>query len=197
MEFPSAVGVLSTPPSAAAEPAVGTLALAARLSFFKRGLGVWPASSSLPRSSLRLLCAPPPLLPLLLPPPAAAPEAPPPAKALPLSGEDGMLPLPLPLPLHPPPPRADDDPEGVAAAAAAAAAARKTAGSAQNLRALVPVLASILAWRLAIFSEVKEVWSQSQSGWVHPEGKEMEGRVLSGCGRGEHRARQTKRGGER
>lgn len=145
-ELPSPFGVLSTPPPPQPPPpaAGGARAFAARFSFFKRGLGVWPASSSLPRSSLRLLCAPPAL------PAVPDPEEPaePPLKALEPSGNEWLLLLPPPLPPPPlPPPRADDPVEPAAAveAAAAAAWASKTAGSLQNLRVLVPVVASILA----------------------------------------------------
>lgn len=53
-------------------------------------------------------------------------------------------------------------------AAAAPAAAPRDTGSPQNLSALVPVSASSLAWRVAILSEVNELWSQSQSGCVQP-----------------------------
>ena len=158
LSLPFPFGVLSTPPAppAPAPPAVGaTRAFAARFSFFKRGLGVWPASSSLPRSSLRLLCAPP-VLPLE---PDPAEPAEPPLKALEPSGNEGLLLLLLllllpPLPLPPPAPGRADDPaeppapeeeEEEEEEEAAAAWARKTAGSLQNLRVLVPVRASILA----------------------------------------------------
>lgn len=150
LPLPSPFGVLSTPPPPPSSPAVGaTRAFAARFSFFKRGLGLWPASSSLPRSSLRLLCAPQ-VLPF-----EPDPEEPaePPLGALGLSCNEGLLLPPAPEPLLPPlapapPARADDPaapPAAVEAAAAAAAWARKTAGSLQNLSVLVPVRASILA----------------------------------------------------
>ena len=154
LPLPSPFGVLSTPPP---PPAAGaTRAFAARFSFFKRGLGVWPASPSLPRSSLRLLCVPP-VLPFE---PDPDEPAEPPLKALEPSGNEGLplvlvlpppplLTLPPPPPPPPPPLRADDPaaPPAAdeAAVEAAAARARKTAGSLQNLRVLVPVLASILA----------------------------------------------------
>lgn len=125
--MPSPVGVLST-------PVIRTLA--ARFSFFKRGLGVVPASR--PRSSRRLL---------------GAPFAEPPEE---------------PAPPKPPRPIGDEGGAALAAAATAAEAALRETGSPTFLRALVPVAASILACIKAILSEVKELWSQSQSGCVHP-----------------------------
>ena len=115
LPIPSPVGVLSTPPPPPPPPPPLVAAMrgfAERFSFLKRGLGVWPASSSLPRSSFRLLCAPP-----LAPPVDPFADAAPPVKACPPpSDSEGLLPAE-------PAAAAAEDPLAAAAAAPPAPAA--------------------------------------------------------------------------